>query len=58
MNTLKGATKAEPLGAANFVETMEAHLSAGMVLGGSAVPLHHPKNLTKQKSFQELVFKI
>lgn len=39
MNTLKGAIKAEPLGAANLIETMEAHLSVGKVFGASVFPL-------------------
>lgn len=58
MNTLKGAIKAEPLGAANFRETLEAHLSASVVLGASAFLLNHLKSLTEQKYFQKIVFKI
>lgn len=47
MNTLKGAIKAEPLGAANFRETLEAHLFASVVLGASAFLLGHPKSLSR-----------
>lgn len=54
MGTSKRAIKAEPLSAANFRDTMEAHLSAGMVLGARALFLDHPKSLTKQKYFQKI----
>lgn len=36
----------------------DTHLSAGMVLGASALLLDHPKSITKQKYFQKIVFKI